>query len=236
MLCWKSKSPQHFKGARMGKASLVLSLLACISACKAARDPSALKEAAPPSETFATRCEQTDPASEAAKTYKVLMEMTGTQNCRDAESKLRGMTFLVLNEKNIKDLSPIGDLEQLQWLHLYGNRIEDVSPLKRLSNLKDLVLDNNQITDVSPLRDLVTLQELYVGRNKLTNVEAIGALKKLYILNLSGNQIKDVNALSGLSALMVLDLKNNPIAEKKTSCNYPTVDGISQALRDFCNQ
>jgi internalin A len=215
MLCWKSKSPQHFKGARMGKASLVLSLLACISACKAAREPS---------------------ASEAAKTYQVLMEMTGTQNCRDAESKLRGMTFLVLNEKGIKDLTPIGDLEHLQWLHLYGNRIEDISPLKRLSKLKDLVLDNNQISDVSPLRDLATLQELYVGRNKLTNVEAIGTLKKLYILNLSGNQIADVNALSSLSALMVLDLKNNPIAEKKTSSNCPTADGISQALRDFCNQ
>lgn len=218
----------------MGKASLVLSLLVCVSACKAAREPTA--EAIPPSETFATRCEQTDPASEAAKTYKVLLEMTGTQNCRDAESKLRGMTFLVLNEKDIKDLTPIGDLDQLQWLHLYGNRIEDLSPLKRLSKLKDLVLDNNHITDVSPLRDLITLQELYVGRNKVTNVEAIGALKKLYILNLSGNQIKDVNSLSGLSALMVLDLKNNPIVENKTASNCPTADGISQALRDFCNQ
>jgi Leucine-rich repeat (LRR) protein len=75
-----------------------------------------------------------------------------------------------------------------------------------------------------------------VGRNKLTSVEAIGSLKKLYILNLSGNQIKDVNSLSGLSALMVLDLKNNPIAENKTASNCPTADGISQALRDFCNQ
>ncbi len=235
MLCWKSKLPLYFKGARMGKASLVLGLLACLSACKAARDTSQIKEAIP-SETFATRCEQTDPASEAGRTYKVLMEMTGTGNCRDTESKLRGMTFLVLNEKDIKDLTPIGDLEHLQWLHLYGNRIEDIAPLKRLVRLKDLVLDNNQITDVSPLRDLVTLQELYVGRNKVTNVEAIGALKKLYILNLSNNQIQDVNALSGLSALMVLDLKNNPIATNKTSSNCPTADGISQALRDFCSQ
>jgi internalin A len=220
----------------MGKASLVLSLLVCVSACKAAREPSALKEAVPPSETFATRCEQTDPASEAEKTYKVLQEMTGTQNCRDAESKLRGMTFLVLNEKDIKDLTPIGDLDQLQWLHLYGNRIEDVSPLRRLSNLKNLVLDNNRIRDISPLRNLLTLQELYVSRNKLTNVEAIGALKKLYILNLSGNQIRDVNALSGLTDLMVLDLKNNPIEEDKTRSNCPKEEGIIQVLRDFCNQ
>jgi len=219
----------------MGKASLMLSLLACLSSCKAAKDTSSLKEAVP-SETFAARCEQTDAASEAGNTYKALMEITGTSNCRDAESKLRGMTFLVLNEKNIKDLTPIGDLTQLQWLHLYGNRIEDLAPLKRLSKLKDLVLDNNQISDVSALRDLVTLQELYVGRNKLTNVDAIGTLKKLYILNLSGNQIQDVKALSGLSALMVLDLKNNPIVENKSSSNCPTADGISQALRDFCNQ
>jgi internalin A len=214
----------------------VLSLLVCLSACKAAREPSALQEAAPSSPTFTTRCEQTDPASEAGKTYKVLMEITGTQNCRDAESKLRDITFLVLNEKDIKDLTPIADLEHLQWLHLYGNRIEDISPLKRLSKLKDLVLDNNQISDISPLRELITLQELYVGRNRLSNVEALGSLKKLYILNLSSNQIQDVNALSGLTALLVLDLKNNPIIGNKTSSNCPTADGTSQVLRDFCNQ
>ncbi|HYX38910.1 MAG TPA: leucine-rich repeat domain-containing protein [Oligoflexus sp.] len=219
----------------MGKASLAFSLLVCLSSCKAAKDTANLKEAIP-SETFATRCEQSDPASEAAHTYKVLMEITGTSACRDAEAKLRGMTFLVLNEKNIKDLNPIGDLEHLQWLHLYGNRIEDISPLKRLAKLKDLVLDNNQVIDVSALRELVTLQELYLGRNQVTDVAAIGSLKKLYILNLAGNKIQDVKGLSGLSALMVLDLKNNPIAEHKNSSNCPTADGTSQALRDFCNQ
>jgi internalin A len=220
----------------MGKASVVLSLLVCLAACKAAREPSSLKEAIPATPTFATRCDATDPATEAGKTYKVLMEITGTQNCRDAEVKLRDITFLVLNEKDIKDLTPISDLEHLQWLHLYGNRIEDVSPLKRLSKLKDLVLDNNQISDISPLRELVTLQELYVGRNRLVNVEALGALTKLYILNLSSNQIQDVKALSGLTALMVLDLKNNPIVGNKTNSNCPTADGTSQVLRDFCTQ
>lgn len=221
----------------MRKASaLALSLFACIN-CKAARESTALQEAAAaPTPTFASHCEEAIPDSEASFTYKALMDLTSTKNCRDAETKLRDISFLVLNEKNIKDLTPLADLDHVQWLHLYGNRIEDLAPLKNLKKLKDLVLDNNQVSDVSALKELVTIQELYVGRNRITSIEPIAALKKLYILNLSGNQINDVRSLSGLSALMVLDLKNNPISEHKTGSNCPTTDGISQVLRDFCSQ
>lgn len=215
--------------------AMMLGLLPCFYSCKAAKESSQIQESTP-LETFTTKCAKASPDSEAGITYQALIEVTAAKDCKDAELKLKNLTFLVINEKNIKDLSPLEDLVQLQWLHLYGNRINDIRPLRRLAKLKDLVLDSNQVSDLSPLEGLGLLQELYVSRNNVAKIDAIAGLKKLYILNLAGNLITDVSPLSGLTGLMVLDLKNNPIVEQKSSGTCPTSDGISQALRDFCSQ
>ena|GEM_PF-6900432 len=215
--------------------AVMLGLLPFLFSCKAAK-VSTLQMDKVPIESFAIKCQKVDPETEAGLTYKTLLEITSAKDCQDAEIKLQGMTFLVMNEKNIQDLAPLADLQQLQWLHLYGNRIEDLSPLRGLLKLKGLVLDKNQVEDISALNGLSSLQELYLSHNKVIKIDAIASLKKLYILNLANNQISDLRSLSGLSGLMVLDLKNNAIAERKSSGNCPTTDDVSQALRDFCNQ
>ncbi|MCX6130990.1 MAG: leucine-rich repeat domain-containing protein [Proteobacteria bacterium] len=157
---------------------LLLCLVPFLAHCKHPKEEQKLSEAVVP-ESFAIRCSRTDPSSELGLTYRALIESVQAENCQAAALKLQGISFLVLNEKNIKDLSPLSEFEQLQWLHLYGNRIEDISPLRKLVKLKDLVLDNNQVSDLSPIKGLSNLQELYLGRNKLTKIDALEALKKI---------------------------------------------------------
>lgn len=59
----------------------------------------------------------------------------------------------------IKDLTPISNLVQLQYLHLEYHDIEDITPLKNLINLKHLHLRDNPIKSIEPVCNLKNLKE-----------------------------------------------------------------------------
>ena len=69
---------------------------------------------------------------------------------------LRGMHLkeLLLYGNQIKDLSPIADMQDLELLVLAGNQISDVSALAGLKNLHVLMLVDNPIGDFTPLQDI----------------------------------------------------------------------------------
>ncbi|MGP1384951.1 MAG: leucine-rich repeat domain-containing protein [Thainema sp.] len=107
----------------------------------------------PPFQTFAAPCgphqEQISP--DAAHTVQQLLSVAGTSDCTEAEALLNQETALVLERLQLKDISPLATLDQLQWLSLSVNQIEDVSPLRSLANLEHLFLDTNQIFNLRPL-------------------------------------------------------------------------------------
>ena len=89
---------------------------------------------------------------------------------------LSGLTKLTrLNipvSTSIKDLSPLGNLTNLQELWLYGrgdyyeNVITDISPLANLTNLRSLrIYYARGLTDISPLQNLTNLQEVDISTN-----------------------------------------------------------------------
>ncbi|MBK5192654.1 MAG: hypothetical protein JJE07_05475 [Flavobacteriaceae bacterium] len=59
----------------------------------------------------------------------------------------------------IKNLTPISNLDQLQFLHLEYHNIEDLTPLKNLINLKYLHLRENPIKSIEPVCNLKNLKE-----------------------------------------------------------------------------
>ena len=96
----------------------------------------------------------------------------------------------IITNTQIRDISPLSGLTNLEDLQLYNNQISDVSPLKRLTNLTNLNLSDNQINDVSPLKGLTNLKKL----------------------NLSYNQISDISPLKGLTNLEQFSIDENPIS------------------------
>ncbi len=120
---------------------------------------------------------------------------------------------LIMYDKNISDITPLGYLTNLQYLHLNQNRISNISPLSNLPYLIKLNLGWNQIVDISPLRSLTNLQELYLQENQLVDISPLAELTNLDELDLWGNQIVDITPLSGLTKLIVLRIYHNQIVD-----------------------
>ena len=86
---------------------------------------------------------------------------------------------------DIKDLSLLARMPNLQELYLCRQEIEDLSPLKGLP-LTTLALCENRISDLSPLADMMKLEALYLGGNPVTDCGALSGLTGLQLLNLDG--------------------------------------------------
>ncbi|WP_181016305.1 leucine-rich repeat domain-containing protein [Pseudanabaena sp. BC1403] len=122
-------------------------------------------------QSFEQWCLQKDSLSiETKYTIKVLLEKSGTQDCK-------------LADKN---------LNTLPTLDLSGYQISDVNPIAALTNLTKLAIALSAIRDIKPLGNLTKLTELYLGGNQISDIKALASLTNLTSLNLNGNQIRDI--------------------------------------------
>ena len=62
----------------------------------------------------------------------------------------------------LKDITPVGSLKELQYLELFKNRINDISCLANCTNLIDLNICFNNIKDWTPLHGLDKLERLWL--------------------------------------------------------------------------
>ncbi|MBQ9700559.1 MAG: hypothetical protein IJV71_08065, partial [Lachnospiraceae bacterium] len=81
--------------------------------------------------------------------------------------------------KKVKDISPICELTNLQFLSIEDlTRVEDWSGLNKLINLQQIVVDGCDITDISFLRNMPHMKTLVLGTTEpISNVQIIGELK-----------------------------------------------------------
>lgn len=85
--------------------------------------------------------------------------------------KLRRL--IVIDSKTpVTDISPLAELEDLEYVELFMQNITDISPLAGKTRLLDLNLCHNDITDLTPLYSCVNLQRLWISANpRLTQEE-----------------------------------------------------------------
>ena len=191
------------------------------------------REAYPPEPVpFTTLCKNKDapisiewqlPDFKLQHTIDVLLEVAGTQNCQQADSKLRSLTSLSLAHKKITDLHPLSSFVNLKTLDLQDNEIGNVQPLARLNNLTGLNLYKNNIFYVEPFAYLTNLTYLDLSVNQIKDVKPLARLTKLTILKLRKNQIKDVASLASLNKLIDLTLRRNPIDKKVCPLNPASI-------------
>ena len=74
------------------------------------------------------------------------------------------MRVLILGDNNnLKNISVISKLEELEYLELFSCGIKDISPLVGLKNLQDLNLANNAVEDWRPLKEMKQLKRLWIS-------------------------------------------------------------------------
>lgn len=86
------------------------------------------------------------------------------------------------NVTEIKDISGIESLVNLQDLNLDWSKVSDISCLKNLTKLKWLRLYENQVSDISSLKGVTNLYELELSKNKISDISALKGLTNLIII------------------------------------------------------
>lgn len=89
-------------------------------------------------------------------------------------NSLTQLEHLVIQSREIIDISCLDKLINLKNLELYSNSIENIDVLKNYKKLKILKIEDTQIKNLDALKDLENLHTVYVKRNsKLEDTSAI---------------------------------------------------------------
>lgn len=90
----------------------------------------------------------------------------GHNNITDL-SFLRSMprlrVLILAENQKLKDITPIGELRDLEYLELFWTAVQDLTPLKSLPNLMDLNLSKTTLLDISPLLEMKQLRRLWLA-------------------------------------------------------------------------
>ena len=120
---------------------------------------------------------------------------------------------------DIKDLSDLAQMTNLEELALCNQEIEDISGLKDLP-LKKLYLSKNMITDFSVLPNLIDLDILCIMENPAEDLSPVGECTGISRLNIQGMNLTDIEFLKNLK-LDYLDMSN---AEVKSNIFEPLAE------------
>lgn len=85
--------------------------------------------------------------------------------------------IVIDSRKPVTDISPLADLDDLEYVELFMQNITDLSPLAGKTKLLDLNLCYNDVTDLTPLHSCVNLERLWISRNYHLPQEQIDALQ-----------------------------------------------------------
>lgn len=150
-------------------------------------------------------------------------------------ANLHNLEYLSLNQNYIiEDISPLSNLTNLTFLSLYTNRIKDISALSNMTKLSELWLMDNPIYDISALSNLTNLEFLYasgvgIGCPAFKSLEPMSHLTKLQKLDIAGRSITDISMLESLTNLILLNVGFNDIT------NIAAISKMSKLIRLYIN-
>lgn len=142
------------------------------------------------------------------------------------------------NNQNLKDVTPIENMVQLEKLDLENTGITNIDSVNKLIKNMDpknkkqytleyLNLSNNSIKDINGVEVITTLEELRVSNIDIKDISKLSTLINLAVLDVSQNRIEDLEPLRGLKNLKYLYVGNNNIEDIKP------ISGITLSTLDF---
>lgn len=127
--------------------------------------------------------------------------------CAAVAERLAGETSLVLRQRGVADLRPIGTLVQLTELDIAGNDVKDLRPLARLTALRTLDASRNPLVSLDGLDAQTHLEVLLVHGSELADVAALAGLTHLKELTLSQTRVRSLEPLLSLVNLESLSIE-----------------------------
>ncbi len=137
---------------------------------------------------------------------------------------------------NVKDLSAVSYMRNLEKLVIIGAGVSDLSPLCGLTSLKEIWLRGAQISDLSPLRDVPALEILYVDDNPISDLSPLTQLTSLTELSVGSTAITDITPLASLTGLRVLYIENTGVTDISPIANLTSLTDFSAYKIDLSGQ
>ena len=139
---------------------------------------------------------------------------------------LKSLQKLVINNREISDLTGLEHAVFLKHIHACGNKLEDLKPLANLVNLTYVNLCVNRISNISPLANLVNLKTLILSENRIRDITAVRNLTELTKLDVAINVVENIDALANLKNLVELQLQHNRVSDITPLLNLPALDRL----------
>ncbi len=105
------------------------------------------------------------------------------------------LVFLVGQSRNIASLEGIGEIWNLEQIHLGDNHISDLTPVMGLMKLRSLFLADNNISDLSPLASMDQIADLDLTKNPIADLSPIAEMDNLQVLWLGDCGLTDLAPL-----------------------------------------
>ena len=86
--------------------------------------------------------------------------------------------IIIDSQKPVTDLSPLAELNELEYVELFMQGITDLTPLANKPKLLDLNLCHNSVTNLTPLYSDTSLERLWISYNKGLSDEQVAAFKE----------------------------------------------------------
>ncbi len=133
--------------------------------------------------------------------------------------QIKTLEILKEKEKEIKDLTGLEYMTNLENLTLEGVGLKNIEFISNLKQLKDVNVSHNKIEDITPLSSLENLQWLNLADNHIKDVSVLGSMLDLLSLKLAGNEIRDVRPLIQLGQWFSIDAGRQKIILNEAKVN-----------------
>lgn len=145
-----------------------------------------------------------------------------------ARSAMRRLTKLYADRKGIVNLTGLEHAINLRTLVLFLNPLADLTPIANLQNLEYLDISGCSITDITPLSNLVSLNHLNAEYNSIVDVTPLANLMRLESLIILHNQIADHGPLDNLTLSrfeydQTCEMPPLPLEPRLANRNYPSI-------------
>lgn len=139
-------------------------------------------------------------------------------------AQLAELEELGLSWNPLVDLTPLANLVRLEKLRVGGGDVVDLTPLAGLVELKQLSITYTGVADLSPISELKQLNYLVLAHNSIADVAPLQSLSGLWFLSLIANRVSDVSPLLSLTDLRTLRLYDNPLDEVSLGVHLPALE------------
>jgi len=149
------------------------------------------------------------------KTLKVFSKMT---NLRKLDMRFAG---------NIKELSPLKNLKNLEYLNIWKTEVTDLSPISELPKLKIIDAKMTPLVDISALKNLKTLESIDLLQTKVKDIKVFSNLKNLKEVLLCSTKVDDISSIYFIAEqITYIDLCNTAFTDFKSLKKFKNLERL----------